>query len=220
MVTATATQIASAEASARTVREWRALRESGDIQFAPIEPAAPPETPDWLQRLGEFLRDIFEPLGRALGMSWPTIQNVLIALAVLLALILLWVVVRPWIERFRLRQMPPEEPDWVPDRGAAVALLEDADRLAQDGRYAEAVHLLLKRSVLHIAEAKPDWVLPASTAREIAQFPRLPERASAAFAMIAVRVEKSLFALRDLGEGDWQAARAAYSDFALAQLPE
>ena len=40
------------------------------------------------------------------------------------------------------------------------------------------------------------------------------------FATIAGRVESSLFALRALGAEDWQAARAAYADFALARLAE
>ncbi len=47
----------------------------------------------------------------------------------------------------------------------------------------------------------------------------LPERARAAFAAIAARVERSLFALRDLDAADWREARAAYSDFALQRLP-
>jgi hypothetical protein len=36
---------------------------------------------------------------------------------------------------------------------------------------------------------------------------------------IAERVERSLFALRRLGEADWSAARGAYAQFALADLP-
>jgi hypothetical protein len=40
-------------------------------------------------------------------------------------------------------------------------------------------------------------------------------RAREAFAIIAARVERSLFALRELDLGDWQASRAAYADFAL-----
>lgn len=198
---------------------WRALREAGDIQFAPIKPKPPPETPDWLERFNEWLRDLLEPLGRALGMSWPTIQWVLIALGVLLALVVLWYLLSPLVDRWRLRQPAAPEEDWTPDRDMAAALLADADRLAQDGRYDEAVHLLLRRSVADIAEARPDWLLPASTAREIALFPKLPERARSAFAVIAERVERSLFALRRLDEADWSAARHAYVDFALAELP-
>ncbi len=198
---------------------WRAVREAGDIQYAPMPPIKPPETPEWLRRLGEWLQELFAPLGKALGVSWPTIQYVLIALGVLLALIVLWVLLRPLIARLRDRRAEDEDDQWVPDRDAAALLLADAERLAQEGRYEEAVHLLLRRSVRQIADARPDWLDPASTAREIAQFPMLPEKARGAFAVIAARVERSLFALRELNESDWRAARDAYADFALAKLP-
>jgi hypothetical protein len=197
---------------------WRTLKQADDIQFAPIEPLPPPETPDWLQWLGEWFARLFEPVARALGMSWPTLQWVLIGLGALFALVVLWFLLAPLIERLRLRQPGPVEQEWTPDREAATALLADADRLAREGRFDEAVHLLLRRSVADIAAARPDWLLPASTAREIALFPKLPERARNAFAVIATRVERSLFALRRLDEADWTAARGAYADFALAEL--
>lgn len=212
-------QIAGSTAARDAARDWQALRQAGDIQFEPLPPFQPPETPAWLQKIGEWLRWLFEPLGEALGVSWPVIQNLLLALAILLALFLLWVLlVRPLLERYLARQTPEAEDEWAPERDAAMALLEDADRLAREGRFDEAVHLLLRRSVHHIAEARPDWLLPASTAREIAAFPMLPDRARQAFAVIAHRVERSLFALRSLDEADWLAARAAYADFALAGL--
>ena len=56
-------------------------------------------------------------------------------------------------------------------------------------------------------------------AREIAAISALPDKARAAFGLIAARVERSLFALRRLEAGDWQAARAAYAEFALERLP-
>ena len=118
------------------------------------------------------------------------------------------------------RGYPEAEPEWAPDRAEAIALLEDADRLAAAGRFGEAVHLLLKRSVRHIADARPDWLMPASTAREIAMMPALPEAARQAFGTIAARVERSLFALRDLDSGDWQAAREAYAKFALERFAQ
>ncbi len=148
-------------------------------------------------------------------MSWPVIQYVLIALALLCALFLLWrLVLEPLLER-RRRPKVQAEPEWAPARAHAVALLEDADRLAAEGRYGEAAHLLLQRSVGHIGDARPGWLLPASTAREIASLPQLPERARTAFGIIAARVERSLFALRALDAADWQAARGAYAEFAL-----
>jgi hypothetical protein len=194
------------------------MRGSSDIQFAPIPPIKPPQTPDWLKVLGEWLRWLFEPMGQALGLSWPVIEKVLIALAILGALFLLWrLVVQPLLSR-KAKSAPAEHPDWAPAHAHAVALLEDADRLAAEGRFGEAAHLLLQRSVNHIAEARPGWLHPASTAREIAALPLLPDRARSAFGVIAARVERSLFALRPLDAADWQAARGAYADFALQEF--
>ena len=105
-------------------------------------------------------------------------------------------------------------PEWQPSREESLALLEDADRLAAEGRFDEATHLLLKRSVHQIAKARPEWVDPSSTARELAALPALSERARSAFRTISERVERSLFALRALDRADWDAARAAYADFA------
>jgi len=213
-VTGQGAQIAGASAAREAASDWHALRDSGDIQFSPLPPMQPPQTPNWLKVLGEWLQRLLEPVGEAFGVSWPVVEKVLIALAILLFLFVLWRLARPLLEQWRARK-PDEPTDWTPDRDAAVALLEDADRLAAQGRYGEAAHLLLQRSVGHIAAARPDWLLPASTAREISEFPMLSDAARHAFRVIAVRVERSLFALRDLDAQDWQAARAAYSDFAL-----
>ena len=60
---------------------------------------------------------------------------------------------------------------------------------------------------------------PARNLQEIAALPGLPDKARGAFALIAERVERAVFALSPLDAGDWQAARAAYADFALARLP-
>ena len=212
-----AAQIAGSTADADAASAWRAVRDSADIQFAPMPPVKPPVSPDWLKGINEFLKSLFEPLGRALGLSWPVVEKVLIVLAIVAVLILAWRLLAPLFGIMRQRTRKAE-PEWAPDREQAVALLEDADRLAALGRYGEAAHLLLQRSVHHIAQGHPDWLQPASTAREIAVLALLPERARRAFGEIATRVERSLFALRDLDRDDWQAARAAYADFALADL--
>lgn len=222
-MTAPGAQIAGSTAAQDIARDWRALRSDGDIQFAPVKPMKPPEVPDWLKHFSEWLnavlKNLFGPLGEMLGVSWPVMQKVGIALAILVVLAILWFwVLRPLLDARRPRGAE-EEPEWSPDRAAAVALLDDADRLAAEGRYGEAAHLLLQRSVHHIAAARPDWLQPASTAREIAVLPMLPERARTAFGAIAARVERSLFALRELDAADWQAVRAAYADFALQRLP-
>ena len=202
-------------------KAWEAVRASQDIQFSPLAPPKTPQTPDWLIRLLKWLGEIFRPVAEALGMSWPVVQWILLALAVLLLLWLLWRLIEP-IARIRLNQRRAangkEAEHWSPDRAAALALLEDADRLAAQGRFDEAVHMLLQRSVGQLREARPGTLEPSITAREIATLAALPERARSAFSVIAERVERSLFALRRLDAADWQTARAAYADFALADL--
>ena len=210
--------IKGSTAAQDAARDWEAVRAASDIQFAPLPPPKPVVTPDWLKSLSEWLRGLFEPLGESLGLSWPVVEKVLIGLAVIGVALLLWRIAAPLWAAWKSRTVAEAEPEWAPAREAAVALLEDADRLAAAGRYGEAAHLLLQRSVHHIAEARPEWVHPATTAREIASLPPLPERARNAFGVIAARVERSLFALRDLDLADWQAARTAYSEFALAEL--
>jgi hypothetical protein len=222
-VTAPGATIAGSTSAQDAARDWQALRADGDIQYAPVKPPRMPEPPGWLKNFSEwldaFLRKIFGPLGEWLGVSWPVVKTIGIALLILAVVAIVWFwILRPLIDARLPRRAKAVEPEWAPDRAAAVALLEDADRLAAEGRYGEAAHLLLQRSVGHIAEARPDWLHPASTAREIAVLPMLPERARDAFTTIATRVERSLFALRDLDLADWQSARAAYADFALQRL--
>jgi hypothetical protein len=214
-------EIDGAEAADAFARDWQELRADSDIQFAPLQPPAPAETPDWLRELGEFLGRLFGPigdalsaLGSALGMTGQAMMWLVIAIGVTIVLFLAWRLLSPL--SLRRRQLEQTEPEWTPDAGEAMALLEDADRLAAEGRYDEATHLLLKRSVGQIAEARPDLLEPSSTAREIAALPALPQAARGAFATIAERVELSLFALRSLSADDWHAARAAYAEFALS----
>lgn len=198
------------------------MRGASDIQFAPIpaQPPKPPAEPSAFMRwLGELLDAIFSPLGRLLGLNWNPIGVLLLVLAVLGALWIAWALLWPLIrDRKRASGETAEDADWVPAREAAVALLDDADRLAAEGRYGEAAHLLLKRSVSQIANVRPDWLSPSSTAREIGGNTDLPPRARTAFTVIAREVERSLFALRGLAAEDWQRARDAYADFALADL--
>lgn len=210
---------AAASGAARDLatQDWDAIRKSADIQFAPLPPTPPPKPPGWLTALDDFLKRLFGPIGEWLGMGWPTFEKVLLGLAVIGVLILLWVLLAPVLRRLR-QPAPAEEPAWVPDRGDALALLEDADGLAAAGRFDEATHLLLQRSVGQISQARPDWVHPASTARELGRLAALPTAARQAFAIIAARVERSRYALHPLAQDDWQAAREAYARFAQVEI--
>jgi len=208
--------IASSAGAGDVARDWEAVRRSAELQFAPVPPVKQPDPPAWLEALQRFLEAVFGPLAKWLIKAWPIIETLLIVAAVLLVLYLLWRLLGPLVMRLRDRKAEPDA--WAPSREQALALLTDADRLAREGRYDEAAHLLLQRSVGQIREARPGALIPASTAREIAGLTQLPQAARAAFSVIAGRVERSLFALRALDAEDWTVARAAYADFALAEL--
>lgn len=191
----------------------------GDIQYAPVTPKVVPksEPPEWLVSLLRAIGKVLEPIGRFLGSSWGVVEVLLLILAVIGVGWIAWTLLWP-LWRDRRPATAVAAPGWAPEREAAIALLEDADRLAAEGRYGEAAHLLLQRSVHQIASARPDWLTPSSTAREIATIRELPWAAKRAFAVIAGEVERSLFALHGLTAQDWTRARTAYAEFALADL--
>lgn len=212
-----ATTAATPEISGETA-DWRDIRADTDIQFAPVDiPQPEPREPGWFERFFEWLGDLLSPLGEWLGLSWPVLKWILLGLAAAALLYLLWQLIAPTLD-WKPGSGKTVEPEWAPVRADAIALLEDADRLAAEGDYGGATHLLLQRSVRQIADARPGWVEPSSTARELAALTALPEAARKAFSAIAERVERSLFALRKLGADDWQAARDAYTSFALERL--
>ncbi len=201
------------------VQNWREVRENGDIQFEPVE--IPPPEPREPGMFDEFFRSVGEFLAGLFGWfpaTWPALYWILIAVGVAAALFIIYRLIEPYLGPRSKMEWAEEEPEWQPDAQQSIALLEDADRLAAQGKYDEATHLLLQRSVVHLSEAKPDWVEPSSTARELVAIQALPDKARATFGVIAERVERSLFALRTLNQDDWETARAAYADFAATSL--
>lgn len=191
--------------------------DDGDIQTAfvePPEPAPPTPPPAWLTDLFGWLMG--DGNGFITGLGW-----VLVGLIVLGALYL----TVPWVRdlfdamiaRFR-KAKPDEEPgadlSWAPDASGARNLLAEADRLASEGRFDEAAHLLLGRSLEDIGNRRPGLIKPALTARAIAVMVELPGPARNAFARIAAIVERSLWARQALDQSAWQDARSAYEDFA------
>lgn len=189
----------------------------GDIQFAPLHPEPPPPPqppPAWLRALSEWLAKWFGPIGQWLTQHWTAIE---IGALMIAALIVGWVIWSIWSGRSRMarKARTADAVEWRPDAAVASALLADADQLAAAGHYDEAVHLLLRRSFDDIAQTRPDWLTPASTAREIARLAALPAAARTAFGVIAGEVERSRYALNALGHPDWARARDAYAAFAV-----
>jgi uncharacterized protein DUF4129 len=110
-----------------------------------------------------------------------------------------------------------QETDFRPEEGRARALLAEADALAAEGRFTEAVRTLLHRSINDIEERAPNSIRKAQTSREISRMPVLPEAVRAAFAPITRAVEESWFGGRPINAQRYQDCRKAYADFALAE---
>jgi len=199
---------------------WQQVRSDESIQFQPVDLPKPPQRePNWLDAIFEFLADLLGPLGGLLASGWPVLKWVLLILAIGTVL---WIALK--VYKAQTRHLDSDsaivslDPTWAPTEAETQALLSDADALAAAGRFDEATHLLLLRSVGHISDSRPDWVRPSSTARELAALPNLSQPARRAFQLIAERVEQSMFALRELDKADWEAARSAYEDFALTRI--
>lgn len=204
--------------------EYEAIRADAETQFAQLElKEFEPREPSWIEErlndLFEWLGELFGPIGGYLTENWSVLRWVFLALLIAFVGYCLMRLIGPLAKGQKAAKADAEaEPEWQPDREESLALLEDADRLAADGRFDEAARLLLQRSVGQIAAARPEWVDPSSTARELAALPRLSDGARRAFAVISDAVERSLFALRTLSSEDWERARSAYAEFALARI--
>ena len=213
----------------RAAQAWQALRADSSIQFNLAPPTPQPEPPAWLRAFLNWLGKIFEPIGRFLKWLWSFLPDAAYArfllwgvIAIGAALILWGLYNRIRHGEWRLRRHGqallgelPDDEDWRPEEGGVRSWLEEADALAREGRFAEAVHHLLFRSVEDIAGRRPNLVRPALTSREIAAARLIPARAREFFASIARLVERSLFGGRPVAEDDWIEARDAYSNFAL-----
>jgi len=187
---------------------------AGDtIQTAFPPPPPPPNTPEWLKALGEAIGDFFR-------WSAPAGKPLLWVGGILLVLLLLYLFVpafAQWVDDIRYRRKRKalaEEAEQVghAEAGAARVLLAEADELAAAGRYSEAVHLLLYRSVADISDRRPGLVQPAMTSRDLAAATDLPGVAREAFSRIARAVEISLFGGRAIDAGAWQQCRDAYAE--------
>ena len=177
-------------------------------QFSFAPPPRPPPPPSWLLPM---LKAIAAAAPYLVWVFWGlVIAGVLVILAILGRQLLLYR--RPAKAQGRPAVLAEEV--WRPTLARARALLADADRLAAEGRFDEAAHVLLFRSIDDIEEKRPRLVRPAYTSRDIAVLDALPEAAARALDVIVRQVERSLFGGRGLDATDFAACRKAYEAFA------
>lgn len=220
-------QAASAAADSQFAEAHRALLADPAAQFVLRPQDPPPKPPEWLSTAGDWIAWALHPIGVALSwlLSWvpdaPFARILFWTALALAAAALLWVIfdrTRHGTWRWRRRDVVIDataDEEWAPEAAPVREWLREADSLAADGRYAEAVHHLLIRSVEDIARRRPKLVRPALTSRDIAAADGLPLAARTIFHGIAQTVERSLFGGRPVAAADWESARTAYADFAL-----
>jgi len=105
-----------------------------------------------------------------------------------------------------------EIPLYQPAEAQARILLDEVDRLAAEGRYGEAVHTLLFRSIQDIDRNRPNVVRRSLTSREIGGLSVLTMEARRAFSTIAGVSELAHFGGVSVNEAGFQTARNAYAD--------
>lgn len=217
MTTNVQAQAAGASSESFAAAHGRLLADK-DIQFqlagAPrVEPPKPPVLPEWLDSVFKGIGGFFNAIG-------PLFTYLFWVLLALVVGTIIYFILREFTDfRFPWQKGKADEDEeigWTPDNAPARALLAEADALADAGRFDEAAHLILLRSVEDIDRRKPDLLKPSSTARELAAAQSMPEKARATFGLIARHVEASLFGGQALDAAGWAQCRDAYGRFALA----
>lgn len=169
----------------------------------------PPEPPQWLRPVGEFLRSIAPFLGYVF---WGGVAIIVMVIAYAL----FSEIRRRLPARRQAAQTPPTpKPEYRPTAVRARALLEEADRLAAEGRYSEAARVLLHRSIEDFESVLKIAIGPALTSREISRLDRLSPQGRTTFSGIAAAVERSLFGEQPLTASQYGECRTAYASFAL-----
>jgi hypothetical protein len=168
-----------------------------------------PETPQWAGPLADLLRAV------APFLTYVFWGGVLVIVLVI-AYALFSEIRRRMPARANDTQAPlPPAPDYRPTVVRARALLEEADRLAREGRYGEATRVLLHRSIDDFEEVLKIAIGPALTSREIARLDRLSPQGRTTFSGIASAVERTFFGGQAMSASQYDECREAYAAFAL-----
>lgn len=160
--------------------------------------------PEWLARIVEVL-------------FW-----LLIGVGVLLAVFYLGREVPAWLGRRRQLKTgatPMVQGSPLAADSQLLDALGRADRLAEEGQFAEALHLLLLHSIDYLKRHLGGVYGPSSTAREILLRARLPDSGRSSLGAIVDAAEVSYFGGRPVDSGVYAACRRHYQAFAFGGSP-
>jgi len=213
---------ASVEAVANNA-EFEALHElytaEDTLQLERPEQDAPPEIRE-PSPLPAWLVDVFAFLGSILKFVFYIGAFCLIAYIAFHIIMALWGSnIKALLPRKKAKQDEDDVilPSLRPDAASARSLLDEADALARQGKFAEAVHLLLYRSIEDIQAKRGQRLSTALTSREIGELDDLPPKPREALSPIIMLVERSFFGAGKVDNTDWQSARQSYERFAFKE---
>ncbi len=92
-----------------------------------------------------------------------------------------------------------------------TVVLAAADELAREGRYAEAMHVLLLRGLADIRARLDEPFADSLTSREILRSTRLPEQARGSLRNVVGHVEWTYFGEYPAGQEDYAACRVSFN---------
>jgi len=147
-----------------------------------------------------------EPAVATIVLPPPSSLVAVLAVAIVVALALAFA-----LHRLPARtDLPPPEPAAarsVPKAPERPAPTHDPERLAQQGRFADAIHALLLRAIDEIDAGR---ARPALTSRELLRRSRLGREARGALGALVAAVEWGHFGAKPVGPDDYEASLAAY----------
>ena len=190
---------------------FRAMKRDDKLQFE-LPPAPEPPKLGWLE-------NFFKGLAKFIEAIMPLLKIIFfMGIGAIIALILYAIAKVIYETRFNqdpkdlVENAPP--PLYTPNQEQARILLEDVDAMAAEGRYEDAVHELLFRSIQDIDIRRPNTIRRSLTSREIAALKILTPATRDAFATIGGVVETSYFGGQKIGKAEFDICRAAYAQFA------
>lgn len=191
---------------------YRPIKRNEDYQFELAEPIPRKSPSAFGKAIGRFFKAVFSflvPLVKIV--FWLGLGGMALGAAYLVGRAI-------YETRFakptKKKKAEPDVPLYQPAEAQARILLDEVDKLAAEGRYGQAVHTLLFRSIQDIDRNRPNVVRRSLTSREIGNLTVLTAKARRAFSTIAGVSEIAHFGGITVNKSGFETARAAYAELA------
>lgn len=195
---------------------FNTLKRNDSLQFELTRSPPPPQTPKWLEAIGAVFEAIFSFIGGIIQLLTPLLYALFwLGIGAFCMAILYLLITTLLAARLSKRGTKPVKASpalYQPESAQARILLAQVDDLAAQGKYAEAVHRLLFRSIQDIDMNRPNVIRRSLTSREIAELKILTPKSAQVFSNIAATVERAFFGGQNIVKPDFDRVRADYVD--------